>query len=181
MDKQLKNKAITVSGKDYVQVKDRVSFFNEEYPKGKIETKLISYADGLYIVKAIVTPNCEEPNRIFTGLSQASKTDTGTANKTAPLEVAETSAVGRALAFMAIGIVESIASVDEINKATNQGGTNGTITREPVADDTLIHGCNVHQNDDGSRVVMTLVAKNGNYYHIIDKGVCFGKGIIERK
>lgn len=57
----------------------------------------------------------------------------------------------------------------------------GTITREPVADDTLTHGCNVHQNPDGSRVVMTLVAKNGNYYHIIDKGVCFGKGIIERK
>jgi tetrahydromethanopterin S-methyltransferase subunit D len=34
------------------------------------------------------------------------------------LENAETSAVGRALAFMGIGVIDSIASVDEINKTT---------------------------------------------------------------
>jgi transcriptional regulator NrdR family protein len=43
-------------------------------------------------------------------------------NKTAALENAETSAVGRALAMMGIGVIESIASVDEINKAHGSQG-----------------------------------------------------------
>lgn len=66
---------------------------------------------------------------------------------------------------------------------TNSYATGTPVTSQitPVADTGLNHWCNVHQNPDGSRVLMTLIAKNGNYYHIIDKGVCFGKGIIERK
>ena len=41
-------------------------------------------------------------------------------NKTAALENCETSAVGRALGFMGIGVIESIASADEVNKAETQ-------------------------------------------------------------
>ena len=37
------------------------------------------------------------------------------------LENAETSAVGRALGFLGIGSVESIASADEVNKAIETG------------------------------------------------------------
>ena len=39
-------------------------------------------------------------------------------NKTAALENASTSAVGRALGYMGIGVIESIASADEMAKAT---------------------------------------------------------------
>lgn len=119
-NKSLLDKAIKIQGKDYVLVSDRVIFFNENYPSGMIETRLISEPDAeLVVIKAKVTPNTENPNRYFTGYSQA-KWGEGYINKTSALENCETSAVGRALAMMGIGVIDSIASVDEINKATNQ-------------------------------------------------------------
>jgi hypothetical protein len=41
-------------------------------------------------------------------------------NKTSALENAETSAVGRACAFAGIGVIDSIASADEVHKAINR-------------------------------------------------------------
>ena len=117
LDISLKEKAIKIQGKDYVLVADRVKFFNEVYPMGSIQTTLISdNGSEEVIVKALVTPDVSIPNRVFTGYSQAVKGQ-GYINKTSALENCETSAVGRALAMMGIGVIESIASVDEINKA----------------------------------------------------------------
>lgn len=127
MNKELKEKAISIKGKDYVQVSDRVIFFNETYPKGSIGTKLISQpGDAMVIIKAVVTPDVSIPNRIFTGYSQAKWGD-GLVNKNAALENAETSAVGRALAMMGIGVIETIASVDEMNKAGVSNGASKPI------------------------------------------------------
>jgi len=118
--KDLKNKAMQIKGKDYVLVKDRVLFFNETYEKGYIQTSLVSDLTSPYVViKAKVVPDSENPERYFTGYSQE-KVGEGMINKTSALENAETSAVGRALAMMGIGVIESIASVDEINKAQGQ-------------------------------------------------------------
>jgi len=115
MDKSLKDKAIDFKGKSYVLVADRVLFFNEMYPDGSITTELISAPEAdTVIVKATVKPNDKQ---IFTGYSQATWGE-GYINKTSALENAETSAVGRALAFMGIGVIESIASIDEIKKTT---------------------------------------------------------------
>lgn len=123
MTQDLKDKAIKIQGKDYVLVSDRVLYFNENYPNGSIATQLVSEPTSeQIIVKAIVTPDNEKPNRIFNGYSQAI-VGQGYINKTAALENAETSAVGRALAFMGIGVLESIASADEVRKATNFSGT----------------------------------------------------------
>lgn len=112
----LKDKAIKIKGKDYVQVKDRVLFFNEEYTNGRITTELISNEGDEVVVKATVTPDVKNPERYFTGYSQANKTQ-GMINKTAALENCETSAIGRALASMGIGILDGLASADEMYKA----------------------------------------------------------------
>jgi hypothetical protein len=118
-DKDLKEKAIQFKGKAYVQVKDRVDYFNNTYPLGCIETQLVEIKDSMVIFKAVAIPDTTQPTRFFTGYSQASFNDTNSfVNKTSALENAETSAVGRALAFMGIGVIDSIASVDEINKTT---------------------------------------------------------------
>lgn len=117
MSKDLKNKAVNIKGKQYVQVHDRVLYFNETYPNGSIQTKLLSNTqDERIVVKCKVTPDHDKPERYFTGLAQEVIGD-GYINKTSALENAETSATGRALAMMGIGVIESIASVDEINKA----------------------------------------------------------------
>lgn len=112
----LKDKAIDIKGKKYVLVSDRVLAFNEIYPKGSIKTKLLKWEGDTIVVKAIVIP---EEGREFNGLAQETVGE-GYINKTSALENAETSAVGRALAMMGIGVIDSIASVDEINKANNK-------------------------------------------------------------
>jgi len=116
-DKQLKDKAINLKGKKYVQVADRILYFNETYKNGCIRTRLLSTPEQThYVVEAKVIPDTTATERYFSGLSQAKLGDPG-ANKDAALENAETSAVGRALAMMGIGVIDSVASSDEMAKA----------------------------------------------------------------
>lgn len=116
MDKQLKEKAVDIKGKAYVLVSDRVLYFNETYPDGQITTEMLSAPDATHVVvKATVSTG----KQTFTGHAQEVVGE-GYINKTSALENAETSAVGRALALMGIGVIDSIASVDEIHKATNR-------------------------------------------------------------
>jgi hypothetical protein len=116
-DKSLKNKAIDIKGKSYVLVSDRIIYFNENYPNGSIQTKLVSSPEAERVVmKAKVTPDCTKPERYFTDYSQALWGE-GYINKTSAIENCSTSAVGRCLAYLGIGVIDSVASVDEINKA----------------------------------------------------------------
>ena len=113
-------KGINIKGNEYILVKDRVLYFNENYPNGKIETELLSEINSeMVVMKATITPDVDNPTRIFTGFSQATWGD-GYINKTAAMENCETSAVGRALGMMGIGVIDSIASADEYNKAQTQ-------------------------------------------------------------
>lgn len=108
---------VDIKGKEYVLVKDRILYFNETYENGSIKTELLSQPqEKTIVIKATITPDVSNSARMFTGYSQAVIGD-GYINKTSALENAETSAVGRALAMMGIGIVDSVASADEINKA----------------------------------------------------------------
>lgn len=123
-NKSLEGKAIDIKNKKYVLVSDRVIYFNEQYPNGSITTELISdpTADRV-IVKATVLPDIDKPERKFSDYSQALWGD-GFINKASAIENCSTSAVGRALSYMGIGVIDSIASVDEINKAQSTTGTN---------------------------------------------------------
>jgi len=116
-DKSLSNKAIDIKGKKYVLVSDRILYFNETYPNGSIQTKLVSAPDAdRVVIRAKVTPDTDKPQRYFTDYSQALWGD-GYINKTSAIENCSTSAVGRCLAYLGIGVIDSVASVDEINKA----------------------------------------------------------------
>lgn len=116
-DKSLKDRAIDIKGKKYVQVADRILYFNDTYQDGMIETKILSDMNAeRVVVKAVVVPDASKPERRFTGHSQAVWGD-GYINKTSALENCETSAIGRAMALMGIGVIDSVASVDEIHKS----------------------------------------------------------------
>lgn len=117
MEKDLRTKAVKIQGKEYILVADRIVYFNEHFPNGTIKTELITPpTDDKVVIKATVTPDINLPQRYFTGYSQT-VVGQGFINRTAALENAETSAVGRALAMMGIGVIESVASADEIVKA----------------------------------------------------------------
>ena len=130
---ELKDKAIDIKGKQYVLVSDRVLFFNENYPNGCIFTERLSEGD-MEIFKATIIPDVDKPERKFTWYSQA-KWWEWFINKTAAMENAETSAVGRWLAMMGIWVIDSIASADEIKKA--EGSNNWAIQKEVSNTDKL--------------------------------------------
>lgn len=114
---------INIKGKEYTMVKDRILFFNETYPNGSIVTELVSTPESeRVIIRAIITPDVTHHHRVFIDYSQAVIGD-GMINKTSALENASTSAVGRALAMMGIGVVESVASAEEAKKAVTQNWT----------------------------------------------------------
>ena len=115
MSKQLKDKAIDIKGKQYVMVKDRISYFNDTYKNGSIITRVLESEGDRIVMKAKVTPDVSTPERYFTGISASDPNKT--IEKQNPHEVAETSAVGRALAMMGIGVIDSVASADEMRKA----------------------------------------------------------------
>jgi len=117
MEKNLKEKAIKIQGKNYVLVSDRIIYFNEQYPKGCIITEVITNDLKISAIAKVYPEGLE--GRYFTGHSQEVE-GSSFINKTSAIENAETSAVGRALAMMGIGVIDSIASVDEINKANNR-------------------------------------------------------------
>ena len=105
-----KLKTIDIRGRSYVTVATRVEAFHEAYPTGSITTEVLLHSP--VVVKATVTV----PKGTFTGISAANPNKL--IEKMSPYEVAETSAVGRALGFAGIGITDSIASADEMVKAT---------------------------------------------------------------
>ncbi len=110
---------IKIKGKEYVMVKDRIMAFNEMYPKGSIVTEIIKNDEKSVVVKATACPDNKEI-RLFTGHSEAYRNGN---MGDVPVEVAETSAVGRCLGMLGIGILDSVASADEINKASFKEAT----------------------------------------------------------
>ncbi len=130
-----------IHGKEYIEVKDRVLEFHKKFPNGAIITNIERNEGNFVLIKATIIPNHIEPNRIFTGYAQEDKSD-GHVNATSHIENCETSAVGRALGFLGIGIETSIASGNEVKRAIERqdnikNATTTKIPRKKVADMTI--------------------------------------------
>ena len=108
-----------IKGKNYVLVNERVKAFRMLYPEGSIQTDLIKDENGVCTFKASASVG---DLVLATGYAQE-KESSSYINKTSYIENCETSAVGRALGFLGIGIDTSIASAEEVDTAIrNQGG-----------------------------------------------------------
>ena len=107
-------KTINIKGKEYVPVVERVKEFHKLYPQGQITTEVVSDNDKRVTVKATVVFIGNGDRLTYTGHSQA-EWGKGLMGAVA-LEVAETSAIGRALGFANIGLLDGIASADEMRK-----------------------------------------------------------------
>lgn len=112
-------KTINIKGKEYVTVAERLLHL-AKYELYSIETDINFYHDQeMWVVKAKLTIFREGSKYTFTGHAQEIIGE-GYINKTSALENCETSAVGRACAMAGIGVIDSVASVDEINKAKSR-------------------------------------------------------------
>lgn len=109
-------KSINIKGKEYITVNERVKYLRENYKNYKIDTQILNLTDKSIIIKAEIR---DENNNIVSSGIAMEKEGTSYINKTSHIENCETSAVGRALGFLGIGIDESIASADEVTNAIN--------------------------------------------------------------
>lgn len=118
-----KFKTVDIKGKEYVEVNERVKYFVREYAGWSIETELLSNVDEMCVFKATIK---DENGRVMTTGHAYEKESSSFINKTSYIENCETSAVGRALGFLGIGIDTSIASSDEVaNAVKNQAAGSG--------------------------------------------------------
>lgn len=105
-------KTINIKGKEYVPVVERVKEFHRTYPNGWIETRIHELSDEKRVI--VLAKVWLDDKRFYCGASQA-EWGKGMMGGVA-LEVAETSAIGRALGFANIGLLDGIASADEMRK-----------------------------------------------------------------
>ena len=110
-------KTTDIKGKDYAEVNQRIKVFRMLDPNGSILTDIKKLEDGLVVIKATVLD--EEEHVIGTGHAYE-KESSSFINKTSYIENCETSAVGRALGMLGIGIDTSIASYEEVSNAIKQ-------------------------------------------------------------
>ena len=111
-------KSIDIKGKEYVQVNERIIHFREHHPELRLTTEILSSVNGVCIFKATVW---DGEVAVSTGHAYEKEGSTFI-NKTSYIENCETSAVGRALGNLGIGIDTSIASAEEVGNAIKQQG-----------------------------------------------------------
>lgn len=114
--------SVNIHGKEYVTVAERLQMAKEETTS--ITTEVLQHSP-LVVVKATVVTK----KGTFTGTSAANPNKS--IEKQSPYEVAETSAVGRALGFAGYGATESIASAEEVTYATRTDEVHVDVSEKP--------------------------------------------------
>jgi len=158
-------KTIQIHGKNYVPVSERIKEAGAKLIG--VSTEVLQH-EPVVVVKATITLAVEAgvvstDNKTFTGISSANPQKL--IEKTNPYEVAETSAVGRALGFAGYGIDEGIASADEITKYPEDKYGDSEVTQ--ALDDKMT--CKKHH-------IQMKLNRNGKPYHIANDEFCNGMG-----
>ena len=121
----MKMKTINIHGKNYVEVHERVKFFRENFKHHSLTTEVIEKTENSIMMQAIVKN--KDGLVIATGTAEEIK-DSSKVNKTSHVENCETSAWGRALANLGIGLDTAIASADEVTSAIIKQDTKKWLT-----------------------------------------------------
>jgi hypothetical protein len=127
---------MTYSLDSYIQVSDRIKLFYARYPEGSLQMGTPTFIDieghkwALGRAYAYRTPDDQRP-----GVGTAWEIVPGTTNFTRGSEIQnlETSAWGRAIGSLGIGIDASIATMDEVQHAKERGKVMRT-TETPLDD-----------------------------------------------
>ena len=152
-------KTVDIKGKAYVEVNERLIEFrsNPKYKGYSLESDIILLENGVCTMKATIK---DDTGRIIaTGYAQE-KENSSFINKTSYIENCETSAWGRALGNLGIGIDTSIASAEEVLNAIE----NQKPKVEVNADLDLIEGLKAIKDLDNLKIYYL-----DNYNKAVDK------------
>lgn len=115
---------------DYVSVNERLDQFFKRFPEGRIQTEIAEHTVDLVIMRATIYRDAED---VRPTIAHSQLCIPGSTNFTRGSEVenAETSAVGRALAFMGFLSKKGIASREEVQ--SRSGGNHGARRESPAS------------------------------------------------
>tara|TARA_R100001440_G_scaffold858_3_gene2826 strand:+ start:3828 stop:4361 length:534 start_codon:yes stop_codon:yes gene_type:complete len=158
-----KFKTTNIRGKQYVEVNERIKFFRQEeqYKNWGIHTEFPMLTEVECLCRASIT----DPQGNIVAVGHAHEVRTASnINKTSYVENCETSAVGRALAMLGIGIDVSIASANEVQEAIAK--QDAAPKREPKSkDDSTIMDKAVNYikgQTDKQKAYDSIVSKYGD-------------------
>jgi len=112
-----KLKTVNIKGKEYVEVNERLKFFRSNYKNWCLTSDVVELTDDRCVIKATIFD--DNGNIRATGHAYE-KEGSSFINKTSFVENCETSAWGRALANLGIGLDTSVASYEEVANAVKQ-------------------------------------------------------------
>lgn len=152
-------KTTELKGKQYAEVKERVIAYRKLYPNGEISTEP-TFTENYVMFKATATN--EDGKVIAKGHARE------LLNKPFAVENAETSAIGRCLGFMGLGISTSIASMEDIENTASPSGIfdEQTSTRA----DLINEFTKVFTNEEQANIL--------NYYHQVSVDMLSDKILI---
>ena len=157
-------KTINIKGKEYITVNERLIYFRnrDEFKGFGIKEDIVSIDDAEGIFKVTIYDSNGEP--IVSAHAQEYR-DSSYINKTSFVENGFTSALGRALGYLGIGIDTSIASANEVqNAVTNQKSDNKKWLTESQLNATL-----KATKDQAEKVLNTFKMKKDYRQQIINK------------
>lgn len=110
-------KKITIQGKDYVPVHERLMEFWKNNPAWSVRTEILESPEGKIRFRASIY----DDNGTLRATGHGEEKENSTfINKTSHVENCETSAIGRALGVLGIGIDTNLASFEEVANAIAQ-------------------------------------------------------------
>ena len=111
------NSVVNIKGKNYRLVADRVKQFRVDYEGHRLETEMLHF-DGTHLI--LKTSILDADGNVLADGIAAEKVGSSNINQTSFAENCQTSAVGRALAFLDEKLMgDSLPSADEMNGAIN--------------------------------------------------------------
>lgn len=110
---------IDMKGKDYAMVPERVTAFRKLWPEGFITTEIVAMEGPVVMMRAKVGYYREDGTEVVLGTGTArEERGKGLVNTTSHVENCETSAVGRALGMIGLGVNGGgICSAEELANA----------------------------------------------------------------
>lgn len=117
---------------DYETVEERLIKFWKDNPDGRIDTRLLDFHSGRYIVQAYIFRTEVDQHPWSSGLAEETVSGRGV-NATSALENCETSAIGRALASAGYATKGKRPSREEMSKVAAAESVKATIAQTKVA------------------------------------------------
>lgn len=163
-----KFKTTNIRGKQYVEVNERIKYFRQEeqYKNWTIMSEFPALDSEQCVCKATIA---DASGRVIATGHAHEVQGASNINKTSYVENCETSAIGRALAMLGIGIDTSIASANEVEDAIAKQDSGSTAKKVKKVQETFDTEPPVNIMDKAVAYIKSQTDKKKAFASIMDK------------